>query len=306
MKKNLQIPARLAAIDIGSNAARLLIKELSPDSEGEEELSKLLFLRFPLRLGTDVYSFGSVSKEKGERMVEMLLAFRHLMNAYGVDVYRACATSALRDAANRQSILKNAERKSGIRIELISGEEESSLIYDNRLNLSRLRGNNLFVDVGGGSTEVSLVVRGERTAYASYPIGAVRQMEGAVKKDDVKRMDAELSEWTRNAKNVTIIGSGGNINKIYRIVSRERKDDEILPVELLGKFYRKAVKMDVVERMRAFGIKADRADTIVPAAEIFLAVSKAVRAKKILVPSLGLADGIITELSLNFRQKSRR
>lgn len=175
---------------------------------------------------------------------------------------------------------------------------------DKRLNLSHLRDNYLFVDVGGGSTEFSFVVRGERIAYASYPIGAVREMEGAVKRDDVKRMNAELSEWTRNAKNVTIIGSGGNINKIYRIVSKERKDDEILPVELLGKFYRKAVKMDVAERIRAFGIKADRADTIVPAAEIFLGISKAVRAKKILVPSLGLADGIITELSQKFLRKS--
>ncbi len=304
MKRNLRLPARLAAIDIGSNAARLLVKELSPGDEGEMELSKLLFLRFPLRLGTDVYSFGSVSKEKGSRMVEMLLAFRHLMNAYGVDVYRACATSALRDAANRQIILRNAERKSGIRIELISGEEESSLIYDNRLNLSRLRGNYLFVDVGGGSTEVSLVVRGERTACASYPIGAVRKMEGAVDMGEVKRMKSELSEWTRNAKNVTIIGSGGNINKIYRIVSKERKDDEILPVELLAKFYRKAAKMNVAERIRAFGIKADRADTIVPAAEIFLSVSKAVRARKILVPSLGLADGIITDLSQKLLRKT--
>ncbi len=291
-----KLPKRLAAIDIGSNAARLLVKELKFDEEGEMDLSKLLFLRFPLRLGTDVYSFGSVSREKCNRMVEMLLAFRHLMNAYDVKTYRACATSALRDASNNRKILREAEKKSGIRIDLISGEEESSLIYDNRLNLSQMRGDSLFVDVGGGSTEISLVSRGEKKACASYPVGAIRLMEGAVDKREMKRMRTELSKIVKDSKCVTIIGSGGNINKIYKIVSRERKDDEILPVELLNKFYAKAVKMDVAERIRIFGLKADRADVIVPAAEIFLAVAKTVRAKKILVPSLGLADGIITDL----------
>lgn len=300
MKVNFRIPSRLAAIDIGSNAARLLIKELARDEDGEPKLSKLLFLRFPLRLGMDVYSIGKVSPEKSDRMVEMLLAFRHLMNAYDVCSYRACATSALRDASNRRSVLKNAEKRSGIKIDLISGDEESALIYDNRLNLSGLRGDSLFVDVGGGSTEVSLSRCGVKTASASYPVGAVRLMEGAVERDVLKRMKADLSAWTKNEKRLTIIGSGGNINKIYRIMSKERKDDEILPVELLEKFYAKAKNMDVPERMREFGIKADRADVIVFAAEIFLAVSKTVKAKRIFVPGLGLADGIIAELAGNF------
>lgn len=300
MKKKLESPINLAAIDIGSNAARLVVKELSLDAEGSPILRKQLFLRFPLRLGIDVYSFGSVSEYKTKQMVQMLEAFRHLMKAYDVKEYRACATSALRDAENRRKVLRESERKSGLQIDLISGEEESALVYGNHENLSRMRGNCLFVDVGGGSTETSLVINGIKVAGASYKIGTIRLIEGAETKPEFERMETELSELTRGCEGMTIVGSGGNINKIYRILSKERKDDDWLTVEQLGKFYRKAIRMSIPERMEKFGIKADRADVVVPAASIFLSIAKIVSAKRILVPGLGLADGIIGELARHY------
>lgn len=288
----------LAAIDIGSNAARLLIKSLSYENDGIR-FAKLLFLRVPLRLGMDVFSFGKISDEKKSHFIHTMQAFAHLMKAYNVEDYKACATSAMRDAKNNREVLDEAHKKSKVKIQLISGEEESRIIYENHLNLLQLKGNFLFVDVGGGSTETALMMNGFRISNASYNVGAIRLLKGIAEAEEIERMKCELREMTQECSDVTIIGSGGNIGKIYRIISKSRKDDDVIPVEALEKFYQKIRKMEIDERMRLYNLKSDRADVIEPAAKIFLTVAKCSGAKQIIVPDLGLTDGLISELGRN-------
>ena len=292
----------LAAIDIGSNAARLLIKSLSEEKNGIH-FSKLLFLRIPLRLGMDVFSSGKISDETKSHFVHTMQAFAHLMKAYNVQCYKACATSAMREAKNNREVLELARQKSKLKLELISGEEESRIIYENHLNLLQLKGHFLFVDVGGGSTEIALMMDGIKIANASYNVGAIRLLKENADGEELKKMEKELREITQECSNLTIIGSGGNIGKIYRIVSKSRKDDDVIPIETLEKFYQKIRKMEIEERMRLYDLKSDRADVIEPAAKIFLRIAKCSGAKQILVPNLGLTDGLISELGRQYFRK---
>lgn len=287
----------LAAIDVGSNAARLLIKHVDIDVDGNRSLNKLLFLRIPLRLGMDVFGDGRISKDRGMEFLSAMKAYRQLMKVYHVRKYRACATSAMRDAKNGKALMKRIKNKAHVNLEIISGDEESGIIYDNHLANLPSQGAFLYVDVGGGSTEISFICNGQRIFGQSFNVGTIRLLKGKVKKNELMALKTEVTKVTSGYDNIKIIGSGGNINKLFRLANKKRKL-EALPVEVLRKLYDSLSKMSVEERMVAYELKPDRADVIVPAAEIFLHVAASSKAKEIIVPNIGLADGIINDLLL--------
>lgn len=285
----------LAAIDVGSNAARLLIKHINVDDDGNAEAVKLLFLRIPLRLGMDVFADGRISEEREREFVATMKAYRQLMKVYSVSDYRACATSAMRDARNGKDIIRKIKDKAHIKLDIITGSEESRIIYDNHLSIISSEGSYLYVDVGGGSTELSFICDGERLYSHSFNIGTIRLLKNKVKREDIIKMKSEINQITVGREDIKIIGSGGNINKLYRLASKKSTLD-YLPVSTLQEEYDTLSRLSVEERMAKYGLKPDRADVIVPAAEIFLHIAAGARAKKILVPNLGLADGIINEM----------
>ena len=287
-----------AAIDIGSNAVRLLIKKVK-DGENlvNKRLSKVLLLRVPLRLGFDVFSLGEVSEVKAVRLRRLMKAFRQLMKIYEVTDYRACATSAMRDAKNGKNIIKKILKDTGINIEVIDGQEEARMIYNNHIEcLEDRTGNYVYVDVGGGSTEINLLTNGELVQSLSYNIGTVRILSGAAKQETWQQMRDDLSRLTAKFQGINIIGSGGNINKLYRLADAKDKDLERMPISSLKNLYDKLKPLTPEQRMNAYNLKADRADVIVPAAEIFLTIADIVKAEYIHVPVIGLADGIIDSL----------
>ena len=285
----------LAAIDVGSNAARLLIKHVDIDVDGNRSLNKLLFLRIPLRLGMDVFGDGRISKDRGMEFLSAMKAYKQLMKVYHVRKYRACATSAMRDAKNGKALMKRIKNKAHVNLEIISGDEESGIIYDNHLANLPSQGAFLYVDVGGGSTEISFICNGQRIFGQSFNVGTIRLLKGKVKKNDLMALKTEVTKVTSGYDNIKIIGSGGNINKLFRLANKKKKL-EALPVDVLHKLYDSLSKMSVEERMVAYELKPDRADVIVPAAEIFLHVAASSKAKEIIVPNIGLADGIINDL----------
>lgn len=285
----------LAAIDVGSNAARLLIKQVNVDDSGQAEAVKLLFLRIPLRLGMDVFANGCISEEREREFIATMKAYRQLMKVYSVNSYRACATSAMRDAKNGKAIIKKIKDKAHIKLDIITGSEESKIIYDNHLSNISSEGCFLYVDVGGGSTELSFICDGERIYSHSFNIGTIRLLKNKVKREDIIKMKTEINRITLGREDIKIIGSGGNINKLFRLATKKKSLD-FLPVDILQEEYDELSRMSVEERMAKYGLKPDRADVIVPAAEIFLHIAAGAHAKEILVPNLGLADGIINEL----------
>ncbi len=284
----------LAAIDLGSNAIRLLIK----DNEGR----KLQFVRIPLRLGIDVFGQGKISKERESQLIRSIKAFRQLMIIYNVADYRACATSAMRDAKNGRKILHRIAKDLNVDIEIISGQEEARIICDNHIETllqnktPEQMESYLYMDVGGGSTEISLLVGGQIQQSVSYDAGTLRMLAGGVSEDLLQQMRCDLRQMTEGCQGLRIIGSGGNINKLYRIAPKKQVRKNVLPVTVLQKLYGQLSSLSVEDRMREFELRADRADVIVPAAQLFLLVAEAVGATEIVVPTIGLADGIINEL----------
>lgn len=288
-----------AAIDIGSNAVRLLIKKVKNEENLPENkfLSKSMMLRVPLRLGFDVFSLGEVSELKAVKLRRLMKAFYQLMKIYEVTDYRACATSAMRDAKNGKSIIKKILKETDISIEVIDGQEEARMIYSNHVEcLEDRTGNYIYVDVGGGSTEINLLTNGKLIQSLSYNIGTVRMLSNAVKEETWVQMKDDLAGMTAGFQDVNIIGTGGNINKLYRLADKKDKKKLRLPVDSLQALYDELSPLTPEQRMEAFGLKADRADVIVPAAEIFLTIAGIVKADYIHVPVIGLADGIIDSL----------
>lgn len=287
----------LAAIDVGSNAARLLIKTVSIDLDGRLSQRKALFLRVPLRLGMEVFKKGKISREKEEAFLRTMKAYRQLMKVFKVRDYRACATSAMRDAKNGRQVMDRVNEATGLGLKIISGDEESQIIYD--IHLSQLQDDNnyLYVDVGGGSTEVTFISQGQRVMSHSYNIGTVRMLSEAVKAEELQHVRNELGKVAAGYGDITIIGSGGNINKLYRIAPKRDKTEGRLPVDILVRLHDRLAKMSLQERMDVFNMKPDRADVIVPAAEIFMMVAQSVGAKAIKVPNVGLADGLINDMA---------
>lgn len=296
-----------AAIDIGSNAVRLLIKSIDREAVQEEKIKKVMMLRVPLRLGFDVFSIGELSEKKADKLRRLMKAFRQLMKIYDVDDYRACATSAMRDARNGRTIIKKIEKDTGIRIEIIDGQEEARMIYNNHIECMEDRlGNYMYVDVGGGSTEINLLTNGELVWSVSYNIGTVRMLSNAVKEGTWQQMEEELMKVTEGVAAINIIGSGGNINKLFRLADKKDKKLQRLPVSSLQTVYDVLKPLTPEERVEAFSLKQDRADVIVPAAEIFLKIAEVVHAEYIYVPVIGLSDGIIDNLYAKSLEKEMK
>lgn len=296
-----------AAIDIGSNAVRLLIKSIDREAVQEKKIKKVMMLRVPLRLGFDVFSIGELSEKKVDKLRRLMKAFRQLMKIYDVDDYRACATSAMRDARNGRTIIKKIEKDTGIRIEIIDGQEEARMIYNNHIECMEDRqGNYMYVDVGGGSTEINLLTNGELVWSVSYNIGTVRMLSNAVKEGTWQQMEEELMKVTEGVAAINIIGSGGNINKLFRMADKKDKKLQRLPVSSLQTVYDVLKPLTPEERVEAFSLKQDRADVIVPAAEIFLKIAEVVHAEYIYVPVIGLSDGIIDNLYAKSLEKEMK
>lgn len=286
------------AIDIGSNAVRLLIKKVSrKESTGEDKFSKILLLRVPLRLGFDVFEKGEISPVKEERMRRLMKAYRHLMKIYEVESFRACATSAMRDAKNGKDIIKKIRKTTGINIEIIDGQEEAQMIYNNHVECREdQNGNYMYVDVGGGSTEINLLIEGKLVYSKSFNIGTVRILTGGVTEAAWQQMRDEIGRVTKKHAEINIIGSGGNINKLYRLIEKKDKKRKRIPIASLQNIYDKLKVLTPEARMEAFNLKPDRADVIVPASEIFLCIAEVIHANYIYVPEIGLSDGIIDNL----------
>lgn len=296
-----------AAIDIGSNAVRLLIKSIDREAVQEKKIKKVMMLRVPLRLGFDVFSIGELSEKKADKLRRLMKAFRQLMKIYDVDDYRACATSAMRDARNGRTIIKKIEKDTGIRIEIIDGQEEARMIYNNHIECMEDRlGNYMYVDVGGGSTEINLLTNGELVWSVSYNIGTVRMLSNAVKEGTWQQMEEELMKVTEGVAAINIIGSGGNINKLFRLADKKDKKLQRLPVSSLQTVYDVLKPLTPEERVEAFSLKQDRADVIVPAAEIFLKIAEVVHAEYIYVPVIGLSYGIIDNLYAKSLEKEMK
>ena len=294
-KKNDPAQATVyAAIDIGSNAARLLIKKRNNKTN---MFDKCLLLRVPLRLGFDVFSIGKLSAKKEENLTRLMKTYRQLMKIYDVECFRACATSAMRDALNGPDIIKSIKKKTGIQIEIISGQEEAQIVYSNHMECMEDRnGNYMYVDVGGGSTEINLLIGGKLVCSRSFNIGTVRILSGKVDDGAWIRLNNEITELTKEYQNINIIGSGGNINKLYRLTEKKNKKKKRLPISSLRMLYDELAPLTPEERCEQFDMKPDRADVIIPAAKIFLTIAETINASYIHVPVIGLADGIIDML----------
>lgn len=287
---------RLAAIDIGSNGARLLIKNFRTAEDGSQQISRVMYMRVPLRLGSDVFTLGKISKERAVMMKHMLKAFRQLMKLNQVDDYRACATSAMRDAENGKKVLKKLHEDTGIGLEIINGREEARLLCNNIVeNIESAKGNYAYIDVGGGSTEISLLHDGTLTHSHSYNIGTLRMLGGMVSKDAMRQMCDDLSRFAKDMPGMRIIGSGGNINKLFKLCNSD-KATRTVPVSEIKAVYDKLKALSVDERIEQYGLKADRADVIIPASEIFILAAEALGCDSIQVPNISLADSIIDGL----------
>lgn len=283
---------KLAAIDIGSNAARLLITEVTEKGKGEILFNKLNLVRVPLRLGFDVFETGSIPKEKINKIVETIKAYKHLLSIYEVKHVKACATSAMRDAVNAQDILRKVKLETGIEIQVISGDEEASYIYENHIaeNLDTEH-SYLYIDVGGGSTELTFFARGKLVFKESFNIGTIRLLKQQVQEQQWNEMKEFIKLNTRGFNDLIAIGSGGNINKVFSL--SKKKEGKPLSLELLKDYLKELSSVDLKQRMELYKLREDRADVIVPALQIYVNVMRWANIEEIYVPKIGLADGLI-------------
>jgi exopolyphosphatase/guanosine-5'-triphosphate,3'-diphosphate pyrophosphatase len=285
---------RLAAIDIGSNAARLLISDAKSEND-RVTFNKVNLIRVPLRLGLDVFSIGEISSHRTEMIIQTMKAYRHLLNVYEVKHLKACATSAMRDAKNSVEIITKVKEQTGIEIEVISGSDEASFIYENHIaeNLDKDH-SYLYIDVGGGSTELTFFSNNKLVFKDSFNIGTLRILKNMVKDEMWDEMKEDIKVKTKGHKKVIAIGSGGNINKIFSL--SRRKEGKPLPLELLKDYYKELMNVSLQDRINIYKLREDRADVIVPALQIYVNTMRWAGAEEIYVPKIGLADGLIQHL----------
>jgi exopolyphosphatase / guanosine-5'-triphosphate,3'-diphosphate pyrophosphatase len=286
---------KLAAIDIGSNAARLLIAEVTLDEKKIPSFNKLNLIRVPLRLGFDVFESGVISKERTGMVMQTMKAYKHLMNAYGVEHLKACATSAMRDAKNASDLIRKIKLETDIAIEVISGDLEANLIYENHVAENMDKDHSyLYIDVGGGSTELSFFSNGLLTYKKSFNIGTIRLLKNMVKDAEWDEMKEAVKAVTKGHKEVVAIGTGGNINKVFSM--SKRKDGKPLSLDLLKDYYKELGNVSLQERIIKYSLREDRADVIVPALQIYTNTMRWADAAEIYVPKIGLVDGLIRHL----------
>ena len=284
-----------AAIDIGTNAARLLIKN--------EEGKVVEFIRYPLRLGEDVFTIGEISREKQDMMMRMMNGFRQMMRMYKVKSYRACATSAIREAKNGRTVIKRIIKNTEIDIEIIDAKQEAEFLCCSRLVNKAQGGVWAYVDVGGGSTEVTFAEHGDVLETRAYKVGTLRMLNDKVDAATKNQLKAELTELNAKYGKVNIIGLGGNINKLFQLIPIKERDNLNMPIKSLVKITKALSALSVEQRMSDYYLKKDRADVIVPAAKIFIKVAECLQSEYIYVPKMSLADGILASVYYDYKEK---
>jgi exopolyphosphatase/guanosine-5'-triphosphate,3'-diphosphate pyrophosphatase len=285
---------RYAAIDTGSNAVRLLIADTTEDN-GKLTFKKNTLIRVPLRLGDDAFLDQRISDKKADDLVKTMAAFKNLMDVYKVNDYMACATSAMREAKNGPEIIKRIKEEANLNLEIIHGEREASIIYASHTGIDLDESKTyLYIDVGGGSTELSLFDDGELIASESFNIGTIRILDNQDKDETWKEMQDFVRKHTKPYKELYGVGTGGNINKLFKLSNE--KDGEALSYTKLKSLYSYLASYSLKDRINVLKLNQDRADVIIPACEIYTTVMKWANIKQIFVPSVGMADGIIQTL----------
>ncbi|WP_143306685.1 Ppx/GppA phosphatase family protein [Chitinophaga vietnamensis] len=286
---------KLAAIDIGSNAARLLISEASPNSAGAMDFTKVNLIRVPLRLGFDVFANSTISESRATHLINTIKAYKLLLDVYEVKYLKACATSAMRDALNGPEILQEVRNQTGIDVKIITGQEEASYIYENHVaeHMDATK-SYLYIDVGGGSTELTFFSNKQLKFKESFNIGTIRLLHNQVTEAAWQQMKDFLKTQLKGSGPVIAIGSGGNINKIFSL--SKRKEGKPLSLETLKDYYKEFSSFTVEERIHLYNLREDRADVIVPALQIYVNVMRWADTPEIYVPKIGLADGLIHAL----------
>lgn len=289
---------KFAAIDIGSNAIRLLLVNVL-EGVNCPVFKKSSLIRVPLRLGDDAFLTGKISQKKVEKLIKILLAFKNLVDINEVISYRACATSAIRDAANNSDVVRAIGAETGIGVEIIDGKREAEIICSNQL-IDRLDSDShyLYVDVGGGSTELILFKKNKLKKSISFDIGTVRMLNNLIKSEDFNKVKDWLKALKISRKNISIIGTGENINKILKISGK--RDKEILTRNELAEIDKFMNYYSVEERVKVLRLNPDNADVIIHASDLFLKIMRWVGAKQMIIPTIGIADGIIHELYLEY------
>ncbi len=286
---------KIAAIDIGSNAVRLLISTITEPKDKPVTFKKTSLVRVPIRLGQDVFTTGEISNYNQKRMLKTMKAFKFLMECHEIEEYRACATSAMRDANNRNELVEVIKEQANISIEIIDGDDEASIIAATDLHaLIDKDKNYLYVDVGGGSTEFTLYVQGKTKASKSFKIGTVRLLNNGVSDELWQEAEQWVKFNTKGISRLQMIGSGGNINNIFK--SSGKKPGKTLSYFYLSSYYQLLKSLTYEERISQLNLNQDRADVIIPAAEIYLSAMNWSRARAVHVPKIGLSDGIIKSI----------
>lgn len=285
---------KFAAIDIGSNAVRLLFSNVYEDN-GKTYFKKTELIRVPLRLGEDSFLNGVISEKKADKLVTSMKAFKHLIDVYDAIDYRACATSAMRDADNRWDIIERVRKEAGIKIELIDGKTEADIVFSNHIE-EHLDKNTayLYIDIGGGSTEITLFSKNKAVVSQSFNIGTIRMLHNQIDKEYWNYFKNWVKEITKGYKPMLAIGSGGNINKLYRMSGK--KLNKPFATSKLKNIYELLASYTYEERINILGLNPDRADVIIPATKILLSILKNAEIEKIIVPQIGLSDGIVHQL----------
>ncbi|WP_299000772.1 exopolyphosphatase [uncultured Tenacibaculum sp.] len=291
---------KYGAIDIGSNAVRLLVANVIEERDREPQFKKSSLVRVPIRLGADAFVSGRISEANTQRMIDAMQAFKLIMKIHGVERYKACATSAMREAENGEEVANSILKNTEVKIDIIDGKKEAAIISSTDLNqLIESDSTYLYVDVGGGSTEFTLFSKGKIIRSKSFKIGTVRLLNN--KKSENKVLFGKVQSWieenTRDYRRISLIGSGGNINKIFKMSGRDI--GKPISYIYLNAQYQFLKKMSYQERISELSLNPDRADVIVPATKIYLSAMKWSGARKIYVPKIGLSDGIIKSLYFN-------
>ncbi|MET4139884.1 exopolyphosphatase [Pedobacter sp. UYP1] len=285
---------RYAAIDVGSNAVRLLIADITHNENGFG-FKKNTLVRVPLRLGDDAFLDHKISARKIEDLIKTMQAFKNLMDVYQVTKYLACATSSMREAQNGLEIIQMIKEKANVDLEIIEGQREANIIYANHIEDDLdIKKNYLYIDVGGGSTELSVFVNKIPVASKSFDIGTIRILDNQDKEETWEEMRLWVKDQTKYHKNLAGIGTGGNINKLYKMANE--KEGTPLTFLKLKSLYNQLNSHSLKERIQIFNLNPDRADVIIPASEIFITLMKWTGIKQIHVPRVGMADGIINLL----------
>ena len=287
------------AIDIGTNAARLLIGEVCSNN-GFSYVKKISYTRVPLRLGEEVFEDGIISEKKAEKFIDTIKAFKLLAKVYEVKALRACATSAMREAKNGEQVRKKIKKATDVEIEVISGDEEAGLIFGTFFLLDFDKDVSFIViDVGGGSTEVSVFENGERIAAKSFEIGTIRLLKNKVKPTIWK----DIHQWIEQHVDLdsihNIFATGGNINKVHKILGASYM--EAISLKKVSKLRDTLEELSIEERIDKYQLKADRADVIVPAMNIYIYIMEELKCSQMIVPKIGLSDGMIYDMYLKER-----